>query len=65
MTDDTWRRDRDDEEDEPLFGEHEPTRDQEAVDDGLTFGASDTGRSLIDRTANRRAAPPDLDPEST
>ena len=42
MTDDTWRRD-DDEEDEPLFGEHEPTRDQEAVDDGLTFGASDTG----------------------
>ncbi len=43
MTDDTWRRDRDDEEDEPLFGEHEPTRDHEAVDDGLTFGASDTG----------------------
>jgi phosphatidate cytidylyltransferase len=43
MTDETWRRDRDDEEDEPLFGEHEPTRDQEAVDDGLTFGASDTG----------------------
>jgi phosphatidate cytidylyltransferase len=41
MTDDTWRRD--DEEDEPLFGEHEPTRDHEAVDDGLTFGASDTG----------------------
>ena len=43
MTDDTWRRDRDDEEDEPLFGDHEPTRDQETVDDGLTFGASDTG----------------------
>ena len=43
MTDDIWRRDRDDEEAEPLFGEHEPTRDQEAVDDGLTFGASDTG----------------------
>jgi phosphatidate cytidylyltransferase len=43
MTDDTWRRDRDDEEDEPLFGEHEPTRDHEAVDEGLTFGASDTG----------------------
>jgi phosphatidate cytidylyltransferase len=43
MTDDTWRRDRDDEEDEPLLDEHEPTRDQEAVDDGLTFGASDTG----------------------
>jgi phosphatidate cytidylyltransferase len=42
MTDDTWRRD-DEEEDEPLFGEHEPTRDHEPVDDGLTFGASDTG----------------------
>ena len=63
MTDDTWRRDRDDEEDESLFGEHEPTRDQEAVDDGLTFGASDTG-SLPHWTEPPTGEVPRLDPEA-
>jgi phosphatidate cytidylyltransferase len=63
MTDDTWRRDRDDEEDEPLFDEHEPTRDQEAVDDGLTFGASDTG-SLPHWTEPPTGELPRLDPDS-
>ena len=65
MTDDTWRRDRDDEEDEPLFDEHEPTRDQEAVDDGLTFGASDTG-SLPHWTEPPTGELPrlDLDPDA-
>ena len=59
MTDDTWRRDRDDEEDEPLFDEPSPTRDQEAVDD-----RSDVRRqrhrvpSALDRTADGRGAPP-------
>ena len=63
MTDDTWRRDRDDEEDEPLFDEHEPTRDQEAVDDGLTFGASDTG-SLPHWTEPPTGELPRLDPDA-
>ncbi len=63
MTDDTWRRDRGDEEDEPLFGEHEPTRDQEAVDGGLTFGASDTG-SLPHWTEPPTGEIPRLDQEA-
>ena len=63
MTDDTWRRDRDDEEDEPLFDEHEPTRDHEAVDDGLTFGASDTG-SLPHWTEPPTGEVPRLDREA-
>jgi phosphatidate cytidylyltransferase len=63
MTDDTWRRDRDEEHEEPLFDDHEPTRDQEAVDGGLTFGASDTG-SLPHWTEPPTGELPLLDQES-
>ena len=62
MTDDTWRRDRDDEDDE-LLGDHAPTRDQDAVDGGLTFGASDTG-SLPHWTEPPTGELPLLDQES-
>jgi phosphatidate cytidylyltransferase len=63
MTDDIWRRDRDDEEEEPLFGDTESARDQEAADGALTFGESDTG-SLPHWTEPPTGELPKLDTEA-